>query len=86
MDPKKIYELILAGREDSECEIESGFDVSEIIEEFTAVDRALKELETVVREFEDQTAFNNDFTAINRKLQAKKITMEFEGVDAAYEM
>ena len=86
MDPKKIYELILAGREDSKCEIDSGFDVSEIIDEFTAVDRALKELETVVGEFEDQTGFNNDFSEIDRKLQAKKMALEFEGVDAAYEL
>jgi hypothetical protein len=86
MDPKKIYELIIAGREDSGCEIDSGFDVSEIIEEFTAVDRALKELETVVGEFEDQSEFNNDFKAIDRKLQEKKMAMEFEGVDAAYEL
>ncbi|MCF7956764.1 MAG: hypothetical protein K9M75_13255 [Phycisphaerae bacterium] len=86
MDPKKIYELILAGREDSGCEIDCGFDVSEIIEEFTAVDRALKELEAVAGEFEDQTAFNHDFMTIDRKLRANKMAIEFEGVDAAYEI
>ncbi len=85
MDPKKIYELIIAGgssTNDNDCD----FDVSEIIEEFSAVDNAVRELEKVAGEFESQTVFNNDFREINRKLHAKKIALEFEGVDAAYEI
>lgn len=81
MDPKKIYEMILDGRE-----IDSSFDVSEIIDEFTTIDKAMKELENAVRDFEDQPGFSNDFTSINRKLDAKKMALEFESVDAAYEM
>ncbi|MBW8016565.1 MAG: hypothetical protein FVQ82_10280 [Planctomycetes bacterium] len=86
MDPKRIYELILSGSKASDDEVYSGFDVSEIIDEFAVVNRAVKELENAVGDFESQTGFNNDFTAINRKMQTKKMALEFEGVDAAYEM
>jgi hypothetical protein len=86
MDPKKIYELILAGSDASCKEIDNGFDVSEIIAELSSVDKAMRELQTAVGEFESQTGFKNDYTSINRKLQAKKMALEFESVDAAYEM
>ena len=86
MDPKKIYEMILAGREDSGSDIDYSFDVSEILEELNAVDKAVKELQRAVGDFEDQTGFNGDLAEIDRKLYAKKMAMEFEGVDAAYEM
>lgn len=86
MDPKKIYELILSGREDFSSDMDCGFDVSEIIAEFAAVDKALRELETAIGEFEDNNEFDRDLAAIDSKLNAQKMALEFEGVDAAYEL
>jgi len=86
MDPKKIYDLILSGREESGTDLECGFEISEILAEFAAVDKALKELEMAVGEFEDNNEFNHDLAAIDRKLQTEKMSLEFEGVDAPYEL
>lgn len=83
MDPKKIYELIVAN---SDCkEEDNDFDISEILDEFTAVNIAMNELGNVVREIENRNRFSNDYAVINRKLKEKKNTQEFERVDASYE-
>ncbi len=86
MDPKRIYELIVAGSQTGSREIGNDFDVSEILGELTAVENAMKELEHVIGDMENANAFNNDYDVINRKLYEKKIALEFESVDAAYEM
>jgi hypothetical protein len=85
MDPKEIYELIVAGGSRGR-EIGDDFDVSEILGELTAVENAMKELQHVVGDLENADVFNNDYAVINRKLYEKKIALEFEGVDAAYEL
>jgi hypothetical protein len=86
MDPKQIYELIVAGGQNRSKEIDNDFDVSEMLCELSAVEKAVKELGNVVGDYERQNDFNNDYAVINRKLYEKKIALEFESVDAAYEI
>jgi hypothetical protein len=86
MDPKRIYEMIVAGGQEINNLPDDEFDVSEMLVELSAVEKAMKELQEVAKDFENQRDFNFDYTSINRKLYEKKIAMEFANVDATYEL
>ena len=86
MDPKRIYEMIIAGWQEVNKLSDDEFDVSEMLVELSAVEKAMKELQETAKEFENQKDFNYDYSSINRKLYEKKIAMEFANVDAAYEL
>lgn len=86
MDAKQIYELILSNGRTGSRDVDCDFDVSEILDEFSAVDTAMKELQEVVIDIENRSGLNDDYVLIDLKVHEKKLAIEFESVDAGYEL
>jgi hypothetical protein len=86
MDPHEFVEKILSGQLPTGGEIDSAFDITEILDEVRQADRAMDELQTALISIESDTSLRQDTIKINRLLEENKLAMEIESVDAAYEM
>ena len=86
MDPHDFVEKILSGKLPTDEEIDSTFDITEILDEIRQADKAMNELHEAVISLESNTGLRQDTIKINRLLEESKLAMEIDSVDAAYEM
>lgn len=86
MDPHDFVEKILSGQLPTAEEIDSTFDITEILDEVRQADKAMDQLQDALISLESNTGLRQDTIKINRLLEESKLAMEIESVDAAYEM
>ena len=78
MDPHEFVEKILTGQKPKLEEIDSGFDITEILDEVATVDHALEELEQAVASLEDGVCFEKERIDIDQGLQEERYMANLE--------
>ena len=86
MNPKNMFEKILADTLPANNDVDNAFDISELLEDVKQAKKAMQQLQEAAYDYENSETFNDDISSIDRKIQDDKFAMEFEGVDAAYEL
>jgi len=86
MDPHELAEKILSGQLPTNKEIDSAFDISEILDEVRMADEAMEELQEALASVESDTRLLSDTINVENMLRESKIAMQFENVDASYEL